>query len=179
MPADVGQTSGMDAAALRAAQGPLKARYREDPATARIPLRAQGSFAEEGVTCTVPTAAGPVRAGLHAAAGGTGADACSGDMMLEALVACTGVTVRSVATAMRVPVRGARLTAEAIFDVRGTLGTDRDVPVGVQDAVVTVELDTDADDATLDRLRAATERYCVIAQSLAEPPTIVIRRSGG
>ena len=169
----------MDATALRAAQAPLKARYREDPASARISLHAEGSFAEPGVTCTVPSAAGPVRAGLNAAAGGSGADACSGDMLLEALVACTGVTVRSVATAMQVPIRGARLSARAVFDVRGTLGMDRDVPVGVQDAVVTVDLDTDADDATMDRLRAATERYCVIAQSLAEPPTIVIRRAGG
>jgi uncharacterized OsmC-like protein len=168
----------MDVAALRAAQAPLKARYRDDPATAVTPVRARATFAEPGVTCTVATAAGPVRAGLHAATGGTGADVCSGDMMMEALLACTGVTVRSVATAMRLEVRGAQLTADGVFDARGTLGLDRDVAVGVQGVVVTVELDTDADDAALERLATLTERYCVVAQSLRDTPRIVVRRRG-
>jgi uncharacterized OsmC-like protein len=119
-----------------------------------------------------------VRAGLHPATGGDGLDACSGDMLLEALVACAGVTLRSVATAMSLEVRDARLRATGTFDARGTLGVDRSTPVGLRDVVVTVEVDTDADDEALARLCRSTERYCVVSQSLAEPARFEVRRTG-
>jgi uncharacterized OsmC-like protein len=157
----------------------LKQRYRDEPDTARTPLSAHGSFAEPGITATVDTFAGPVRAGLHRATGGDGTDACSGDMLLEALLACAGVTLRSVATAMGVPVSSAELSAEGAFDARGTLGLDRTVPVGVTDITVTATLDTDAGDDQLARLAALTERYCVVGQSLAQPPRFVVQRRRG
>ena len=166
----------MDASKLRELQAPLRASYQDDPAAARTPLRAEADFSTDGVTTQVEGWAGPVRAGLHAATGGDGSDACSGDMLLEALVACAGVTLRSVATAMSLEVRSARLTAEGFFDARGTLGLDRSVPVGVTDVVVTAELDTDADDKQLERLARSTERYCVVGQSLATPPRVVVLR---
>jgi uncharacterized OsmC-like protein len=166
----------MDAAELRELQAPLRQRYQDHPAAARTPLRATADFSADGVTATVAGWAGPVRAGLHEATGGDGSDACSGDMLLEALLACAGVTLRSVATAMKLEVRSARLTAEGVFDARGTLGVDRTVPVGVTDVVVTAEVDTDADDAQLERLATSTERYCVVGQSLAQPPRVVVRR---
>ena len=159
----------MDSSSLRERQAPLKERYRSDPAAARTPLGATGDFSAEGVTCTVDGWAGPVRAGLHPATGGDEADACSGDMLLQALLACAGVTLRSVATAMGLTVRSAR-RVDGMFDARGTLGLDRQVPVGVQDVVVTVEIDSDADDATLERLARSTERYCVVGQSLRRVP---------
>jgi uncharacterized OsmC-like protein len=166
----------VDAITLRERQAPLKDQYRADPSTARTALGARADYRDVGVTCTVDTWAAPIRAGLHPATGGDGADACSGDMLLQALLACAGVTLRSVATAMRLPIRSASLRADGVFDARGTLGVDRDAPVGVQDVVVTIELDCDADDAQLERLAAATERYCVVGQSLREPPSIVITR---
>lgn len=169
----------MDAATLRQRQAPLKERYRAVPESARTPLSAAGNFASDGVTCTVTGWAGPVRAGLHAATGGDGTDACSGDMMLQALVACAGVTLRSVATAMGLTIRSASVRATAVFDARGTLGLDRQVAVGVHDVVVEFELDTDADDAALERLATSTERYCVVGQSLREAPRIVTRRATG
>jgi uncharacterized OsmC-like protein len=167
----------MDASTLRESQAPIKARYRAEPAAARTPLTARGSYLDDGLTCTLDTWAGPVRAGLHRATGGDGSDACSGDMLLEALLACAGVTLRSVATAMGIEIRAARLRADGEFDARGTLGVDREVPVGVQDIVVTVEVDTEADDATLERLARSTERYCVVGQTLREPPRFVVRRA--
>ncbi|NNM48094.1 OsmC family protein [Knoellia koreensis] len=167
----------MDAEALRAAQRPLKELYRADPAAARTPIAARAAFSDPGVTATVEGFAGPVRAGLHRATGGDGNDACSGDLLLEALLACAGVTLRSVATAMRLDVRGAELTAQGWFDARGTLGVDPDTPVGVDGVEVTAVLDTDATDEQLARLAAMTERYCVVGQSLATPPTIVVTRS--
>jgi uncharacterized OsmC-like protein len=167
----------MDADTLRELQTPLKQRYRDDPSSARTSLVAHANYRDPGVSCTVDTWAEPIRAGLHTATGGDGTDACSGDMLLQALLACAGVTLRSVATAMRLDVRSASLSAAGMFDARGTLGVDRDVAVGVKDIVVTIELDTDADDAQLDRLATATERYCVVGQSLREPPSIVIRRA--
>lgn len=168
----------MDANDLRAAQAPLKRQYRSDPTAARTPLSARGSFADDGVTATVQTWSGPVRAGLHAATGGDGSDACSGDMLLDALLACAGVTLRSVATAMGVPIQSAELAAEGIFDARGTLGVDPTVPVGVSDITVTITIETDASDDKLERLRTLTERYCVVGQSLKEPPQVVVRRRG-
>ena len=166
----------MDATTLRELQAPLKARYKSDPAAADTPISARGDYRDPGVTCTVESWAGPVRAGLHPATGGDGSDACSGDMLLEALLACAGVTLRSVATSMGISLRSASLRAEGAFDARGTLAVDREVPVGVRDVVVTVEIDCDADDAALARLATATERYCVVGQSLRTSPQFVVRR---
>jgi uncharacterized OsmC-like protein len=167
---------GMDGTTLREVQAPLKARYRDEPSSALTPLQATGAFSDPGITCTVDSWVGPVRAGLHPATGGDGNDACSGDMLLQALVACAGVTMRSVATALGIGIRSAILHAEGHFDARGTLGISRDVPVGVQGIRLIAELDTDADDHALTRLAAMTERYCVVAQSLGEPPGISIQR---
>jgi uncharacterized OsmC-like protein len=166
----------MDRTTLRETQAPLKQRYRDDPAAALTPLRAAASFDDDGITCTVRTWAGPVRAGLHPATGGDGSDACSGDMLLEALVACAGVTLRSVATALGIDIRSARFEAQGRFDARGTLGVSREAPVGAHDIQLIVELDTDADDEALTRLAAMTERYCVVAQSLTKPPALRIQR---
>lgn len=168
--------SDFDAAALRAAQRPLKERYQQDPAAAVTPLHAEGNFDNPGITCTVSTWAGPVRAGLHPATGGDGSDACSGDMLLQALVGCVGVTLRSVATAMRLSLSSVRIVANSAFDARGTLGLARDVPVGLLDIELIAEVATDADDAALDRLASLTERYCVVGQSLATPPHLRIQR---
>ena len=165
----------MDAAALRALQAPLKQKYRDDPGSARTPFSATADFSEPGITTTVQTWAGPARAGFHPATGGDGSDACSGDMLLQALLGCAGVTLRSVATAMGLEIRGARLSATAVIDARGTLGVSREAPVGLQDVTVTADLDTDADDATLARLAQLTERYCVVAQTLATPPEFIVR----
>ncbi|HTI74632.1 MAG TPA: OsmC family protein [Mycobacterium sp.] len=166
----------MDAATLRELQAPLKQRYRDDPASSRTPLEASASFESDGITASVQTWAGPVRAGLHPATGGDGSDACSGDMLLQALLACAGVTMRSVATAMGIDIVDAELHATGMFDARGTLGVSRDVPIGVQEISVVAELQTDADDATLAKLGELTERYCVVGQSLAQIPTIVVRK---
>lgn len=168
----------MDADRLREIQAPLKQRYRDDPGTASTPLHAAGDLRDDGVTATVEGWAGPVRAGLHQATGGDGSDACSGDMLLEALLACAGVTLRSVAAATGLEIGSARLRADALFDARGTLGVDREVPVGVQNVVVTAEVDTDADDEALARLARSTERYCVVGQSLRDPARVVVRRLG-
>jgi uncharacterized OsmC-like protein len=164
----------IDAPALRELQAPLKRQYRDDPASARTPIGAVADFGDAGITSTVQGWAGPVRAGLHPATGG---DGCSGDMLLQALLGCAGVTMRSVATAMGVAVQAATLRATGAFDARGTLGVDRAVPVGVQDVVVIAELDTDADDATLAKLAELTERYCVVAQSLREKPRFSVVRT--
>ena len=167
----------MDATELRELQSPLKRKYRDDPAAAATPLRAEGDFSADGITATVSGWAGPVRAGLHPATGGDGSDACSGDMLLQAVLACAGVTLRSVATALDVNVRRAELHAVASFDARGTLGVSRETPVGIQGLVITAHLDTDASDATLAKLGELTERYCVVGQSLAEVPRIVVSRA--
>jgi uncharacterized OsmC-like protein len=166
----------MDAATLRELQAPLKQRYRDDPLSSRTPLEAAASFETEGVTTLVQTWSGPVRAGLHPATGGDGSDACSGDMLLQALLACAGVTMRSIATAMAIDIVDAELHATGIFDARGTLGVSRDVPIGVQEISIVTELQTDADDATLVKLGELTERYCVVGQSLARMPSIVVRK---
>lgn len=174
-----GNTRLVDAQTLRDLQAPLKERYRSEPASAVTSLHAAGSYRDDGITCTVEGWSGSVRAGLHSATGGAGADACSGDMLLQALVACAGVTMRSVATAMGLDVRAASITAEATFDARGTLGISRDVPVGVSPITLEIELDTDADDAALKRLASLTERYCVVGQSLRETPKVQIARRSG
>jgi uncharacterized OsmC-like protein len=166
-----------DAARLRAVQAPLKQRYRDDPASARVPLHASATFATPGITALVDGWAGPTRAGLHPATGGDGSDACSGDMLLQALLACAGVTLRSVCTASGVDVREGHLQADAVFDARGTLGVSRDVPVGCTDIEITAVLDTDADDDTLRRLARLTERYCVVGATLGVPVSITLRRA--
>lgn len=166
----------MDGTTLREMQAPLKQRYRDEASSALTPLQATGTFDDKGITCTVDGWTEPIRAGLHPATGGDGSDACSGDMLLQAVLACAGVTMRSVATALGIDIRSARLRAQGQFDARGTLGVSREAPVGVQDLHIIAELDTDADDAALARLAALTERYCVVAQSLADTPQFTIQR---
>jgi uncharacterized OsmC-like protein len=172
----------MDATALREQQAPLKQKYRDDPASALTPLHARGSTADDGITFTVEGWAGRVRAGLHEATGGDGADACSGDMLLEALLGCAGVTLRSVATAMGLPVHAVEGSVTGCFDARGTLGIDREAPVGVTDVRVvfdvTLEDGAEVDDSALAKLGQLTERYCVVAKSLAAPPQVEVRRAG-
>jgi uncharacterized OsmC-like protein len=170
---------GMDGETLRELQAPLKQRYRDEPETARTLMHARAAFSEPGLTTTVHIWAGPVRAGLHPATGGDGGDACSGDMLLQALLACAGVTLRSVATATGVDIRAATFTARGEVDVRGTLGVSREAAVGLRSIEVAAEVDTDADEETLDRLARLTERYCVVAKSLAEPPRFTVRRRVG
>jgi uncharacterized OsmC-like protein len=166
----------MDAAGLRALQAPLKERYREDPESAATPIAAAAAWSESGVTCTVDGFAGPVRAGLHPATGGDGSDACSAEMLLEAIVGCLGVTLRSVATAMGVGLDDVRLTARSTFAARGTLGIDREAPVGIGPVDVTIAAATEASDESIDRLLATTERYCVVGQSLQSPLRLTFQR---
>jgi uncharacterized OsmC-like protein len=164
----------MDANELRALQAPLKKQYREQPETARMPARAEAMLDVERVACRVRSWAGETDAGLHPATGGDGSLACSADMLLEAFVACAGVTISAVATAMGVKLRGGRVIAEGHWDARGTLGVDREAPVGVTDIVLKLELDTDADAATVQRLVEMTERFCVIYQTLRTPPRLSV-----
>ena len=160
----------MDRAGLRAAQQPLKDRYRSDPASALVTLRATGRL-DEGISCSVQTGKAIAEAGLHPASGGDGSLLCSGDMLLEALAACAGVTLRAVATSLEIQVDGS-VHAEGELDFRGTLGVDRDVPVGFQSVRVRFELTTDADDEQLETLLRLTQRYCVVFQTLASPPEL-------
>jgi len=164
----------MDANELRALQAPLKKQYREQPETARTPTRAEAILDPDRVACRVHSWGGETDAGLHPGTGGDGSLACSADMLLEALVACAGVTVSAVATAMGVKLRGGRVFAEGHWDARGTLGVDREAPVGVTDIALTFELDTDADAATVRRLVELTERFCVIYQTLRAPPRLSV-----
>jgi len=155
----------MNAEALRALQAPIKDRYRAEPEAARITLRAEGALGE-GVTCKVETGRAIAVAGLHPASGGSGLELCSGDMLLEALVACAGVTLNAVATALAIPVRSGRVTAEGDLDFRGTLGVDREAPVGFAAIRLGFELDADAPEDAMARLLALTERYCVVYQTI-------------
>jgi uncharacterized OsmC-like protein len=163
----------MDAQELRAAQAPLKERYRREPAAARITLRAEGRIGD-GVTCRIDTGKALVEAGLHPATGGTGASACSGDMLLEALAACAGVTLSAVATAIGVPVRSGTVRAEGDLDFRGTLGVSKEAPVGFENIRLHFDLDSDASPEELATLVRLTERYCVVYRTLREPPTIAV-----
>ena len=156
---------------LRALQAPLKERYREQPAAALITLKAEGRLGE-GVTCSVQTGKALVAAGLHPATGGDGLSLCSGDMLLEALVACAGVTLNAVATAIGVELRDAVVRAEGDLDFRGTLGVAKDAPVGFQRIRLAFDLDTDATEEQVATLIRLTERYCVVLQTLRQPPTI-------
>jgi uncharacterized OsmC-like protein len=163
----------MDAGQLKSIQGPLKDRYREDPGAALITLRAAGHAS--GLSCKVETGKALIEAGLHPATGGDGTAACSGDMLLEALVACAGVTLRAVATSIGVDVRDAKVTAEGDLDFRGTLGVSKDAPVGFVSIRLQFDLDTDATDEQKATLLKLTERYCVVLQTLRAAPTITAR----
>ena len=163
----------MQAHELKALQAPFKDRYREQPEAAVITLKAEGEIGE-GVTCSVNTAKALVEAGLHPATGGSGVHACSGDMLLEALVACAGVTLNAVATALEIPVRAGKVRAEGDLDFRGTLGVARDAPVGFRNVRLSFELDTDANEEQLATLLRLTERYCVVYQTLRNPPAVEV-----
>jgi uncharacterized OsmC-like protein len=163
----------MDAAALRALQAPFKQQYREAPHTAVITLKAEGRTGAD-VTCTVATGKALVEAGLHPATGGSGLSACSGDMLLQALVACAGVTLNAVATALGLTLRDARVRAEGDLDVRGTLGVAKDAPVGFRAIRLAFEIDGDLSEEELSSLIKLTERYCVVYQTLCSPPPIAI-----
>jgi uncharacterized OsmC-like protein len=168
--------TALDAAGLRALQKPLKDGYRTDPESALTPSRAVARLSGDGISATVEGWAGEVTAGLHPATGGDGTLACSADLLLQALAACAGVTLRSVATVMGVELRNAEVVVEGHWDARGTLGVDRETPVGLTDVSVTFRFATDADDATADRLVELAERYCVVAQTLRTPAPLTVRR---
>src|ERR1017187_3488425 len=168
----------MNAEELRTVQAPLKERYRESPDAALITLRAQGRLGE-GISCKIETGKALVSAGLHPATGGSGLSACSGDMLLEALVACAGVTLNAVATALGIELRDASLEAEGDLDFRGTLGVAKEVPVGFQNIRLKFTLDTDASEEQLATLLRLTERYCVVYQTLAHPPALTVSRKLG
>jgi uncharacterized OsmC-like protein len=165
-----------DREALRAVQDPLKQRYREEPSEALVTLRASGNLGE-GVTCSVSTGRAIVQAGLHPATGGDGMSLCSGDMLLEALVACAGVTLRAVATSLDVPIRAGRVLAEGDLDFRGTLSVAKDAPVGFAAIRLRFELDTDGSEEQLDTLIRLTERYCVVLQTIRTSPEVSVRRA--
>lgn len=163
----------MDRDELRALQTPLKERYRSDPAAALVTLSASGELGE-GVSCSVQTGRALAEAGLHPATGGDGSQLCSGDMLLEALVACAGVTLRAVATSLQIPIRSGTVRADGDLDFRGTLGLDKEAPVGFAAIRLSFELDADADPEQLETLRRLTERYCVVYQTLAASPRLSI-----
>ena len=168
----------MDAASLRELQAPLKTRYREQPEDALVTLRAEGSLDVAGIACRVETGRALVEAGLHPATGGSGLQACSGDMLLEALVACAGVTLRAVATALEFRLKGGSVSAEGDLDFRGTLGVDRAAPVGFRAIRLAFALDTDEPQDRIDSLLKLTERYCVVLQTLRHPPELMASISG-
>ena len=165
----------MDAAELRATQAPIKERYKSDPKAAMIKLTARGSIENEGIACKVETGRALAVAGLHPASGGSGLELCSGDMLLEALVACAGVTLKSVSTAIKVPLKAAIVTAEGDLDFRGTLGVDKEAPVGFAEIRLRFDVDTSAPQDKLDLLLKLTERYCVVYQTIAKGPPVDIK----
>jgi uncharacterized OsmC-like protein len=162
----------MDADTLRATQAPLKDKYRSDPGAALITLRAEGSVDEAKIACKVETGRALVEAGLHPATGGSGLEACSGDMLLEALVACAGVTLKAVATAIGVELKSAKVRAEGDLDFRGTLAVDREAPVGFRAIRLSFDIESDAPREKLDQLLKLTERYCVVLQTLRGAPPV-------
>ena len=164
----------MQADELRSIQAPLKQLYREHPEAALIPARAEGSLDPNDIMIAVDGWAGKVVAGLHKAGGGSGKEACSADMLLEAVVGCAGVTLRAVATAMGVTIRGGKVIAEGIWDARGTLAIDRNAPVGLTEITLRFDVDCDADAAKLERMIQTTERYCVVLQTIKNPPKISV-----
>ena len=167
----------MDREQLRAVQAPLKERYEAEPGAALVTLSAEGTLGE-GVSCSVQTGRALAEAGLHPASGGDGTQLCSGDMLLEALAACAGVTLRAVATSLGIEVAGGRVLAEGDLDFRGTLGVDRDAPVGFRSVRLRFELETDAGEEDIATLVRLTERYCVVLQTLARPPELSVGIAG-
>ena len=162
----------MDAGELRAMQAPIKERYKSDPKTAYITLKAKGTLDDSGVACKVETGRALAVAGLHPATGGSGLELCSGDMLLEALVACAGVTVKAVSTALDIPLKSGKVSAEGDLDFRGTLGVAKDAPVGFAQIRLRFDLDTDAPQEKLDQLLKLTERYCVVYQTIRNGPPV-------
>ena len=162
----------MDAAGLRAMQAPIKERYKSDPKAASITLKARGSLDDTSIACKVETGRALAVAGLHPATGGSGLELCSGDMLLEALVACAGVTLKAVATALDIPLKSAAVSAEGDIDFRGTLGVAKDAPVGFAQIRLRFDLDTDAPQEKLDQLLKLTERYCVVYQTIKSGPPV-------
>ena len=169
----------MDSTGLRAVQQPLKDAYREDPQQAVITLRARGELGDEGISCSVDTGRAMAVAGLHPATGGDGSLLCSGDMLLEALVACAGVTLRAVATSLEIAVTGGTVRAEGDLDFRGTLGVAKDAPVGFSAIRLAFELETEASAEQLATLLRLTERYCVVYQTLAHPVQVSASATAG
>ncbi len=165
----------MDAAELRAMQAPIKDRYKGDPNAALITLKAKGSLDDTSIACKVETGRALAVAGLHPATGGSGMELCSGDMLLEALVACAGVTIKAVSTALSIPVKSGIVSAEGDLDFRGTLGVAKDAPVGFREIRLRFALDTDATQEQLDQLLKLTERYCVVYQTIAKGPPVDIK----
>jgi uncharacterized OsmC-like protein len=164
----------VDSTALRAVQQPLKDAYRNDPREAVVTLRARGELGDEEISCSVATGKALALAGLHPASGGDGSLVCSGDMLLQALVACAGVTLRAVATSLQIPITGGTVHAEGDLDFRGTLAVSKDAPVGFTSIRLGFDLDTDASDEQVATLLRLTERYCVVYQTLAHPARLAV-----
>jgi uncharacterized OsmC-like protein len=165
----------MDAGELRAMQAPIKERYKSDPKAAFITLKAKGTLDDSGIACKVETGRALATAGLHRATGGSGLELCSGDMLLEALVACAGVTVKAVATALDIPLKSGKVSAEGDLDFRGTLGVAKDAPVGFAQIRLRFDLDTEAPQDKLDQLLKLTERYCVVYQTIKSGPPVDVQ----
>ena len=164
----------MDADQLRAMQAPIKQRYKDDPEAAVITLKARGTLDDANIACKLETGRALATAGLHPATGGSGLELCSGDMLLEALVACAGVTLKSVATALEVPLKSGNVSAEGDLDFRGTLGVDKEAPVGFAEIRLRFDVDTDAPQDKLDLLLKITERYCVVYQTIKNGPKVSV-----
>jgi len=169
----------MDATALRAMQAPIKERYKGDPQAAFITLKARGTLDDASIACKVETGRALAMAGLHPATGGSGLELCSGDMLLEALVACAGVTLKAVATALDIPLKSGVVSAEGDLDFRGTLGVAKDAPVGFAQIRLRFDVDSDAPQEKLDQLLKLTERYCVVYQTLKNGPPIDVAMQRG
>src|SRR6185437_4933059 len=169
----------MDGNELRAMQAPIKQRYKDDPAAAVVTLKAKGTLDDSNIACKVETGRALAVAGLHPATGGSGLELCSGDMLLEALVACAGVTVKAVATALDIPLRSGKVSAEGDLDFRGTLGVAKEAPVGFAQVRLRFDLDTDAPQDKLDQLLKLTERYCVVYQTIKSGPPVDVKLSRG
>jgi uncharacterized OsmC-like protein len=165
----------MDATELRAMQAPIKDRYKSDPGAALITLKAKGSLDDQSIACKVETGRALAVAGLHPATGGSGLELCSGDMLLEALVACAGVTLKAVSTALAIPLKSGTVLAEGDLDFRGTLGVDKEAPVGFREIRLRFNVETDAPQDKLDQLLKLTERYCVVYQTIAKGPPVDIK----
>jgi uncharacterized OsmC-like protein len=165
----------MDANELRAMQAPIKERYKSDAKAALITLKAKGTLDDQSIACKVETGRALAVAGLHPATGGSGMELCSGDMLLEALVACAGVTLKAVSTALAIPLKSGTVSAEGDLDFRGTLGVDKEAPVGFREIRLTFDVDTDVPQEKLDQLLKLTERYCVVYQTIAKGPPVAIK----